>query len=222
MITFSDELWPVLAPRVEAIMAHPFLAGLLDGSLPGPAFEYYVVQDAHYLRDYARALAITAAKATDDDSLIGFSQDAADAIVVERSLHEGFLSELGAVADTVPVQPTTLAYTSYLLRTAYQGSFAEAVAVVLPCYWIYARVGAALLAGDPSPDARYRRWIETYGGEAFQTTVRRVLDTVDRLGPELSVADRARFVSHVERTAQYEWLFFDAAWRGEQWPAQVR
>jgi hypothetical protein len=32
-----------------------------------------------------------------------------------RSLHEGFLRELGLSGAQAPVQPTTLAYTSYLL-----------------------------------------------------------------------------------------------------------
>lgn len=222
MQRFRDDLWQHLAPSYAAIEQHPFLAGLLDGSLPHEVFVHYVLQDAHYLRDYARALAITGAKSTDDDSIIQFCTDAAGAITVERSLHDGFVQELnlGSAAEVV-VQPTTLAYTSYLIRTAYQGSFAEAVAVVLPCYWIYARVGQELLARTEqqrSPNPLYQRWIDTYGGEEFQDTVEKVLATVDRLGPQLSPEERGRFIEHVVITAKYEWLFWDAAWRLESWP----
>ena len=46
-----------------AILRHPFVAGLTDGTLPREAFRHYIVQDAHYLRGYARALALCAAKA---------------------------------------------------------------------------------------------------------------------------------------------------------------
>lgn len=218
---FRDDVFSEIAQNYRAILDHPFLAGLLDGSLPEAAFRYYVWQDAHYLRDYARALAVVGAKATDEESIVRFCTDAAGAITVERSLHSGLLAELGAATADVPIQPTTMAYTSYLLRTAHQGSFAEAVAVVLPCYWIYALVGAELLAAPPSPNPQYRRWIETYGGPEFQAVVADVLDTVDRIGPTLSEAERARFHQHVAVTTRYEWMFWDAAWRLETWPSAL-
>jgi thiaminase (transcriptional activator TenA) len=197
--------------------------GLTDGTLPTEVFRYYVLQDAHYLRDYARALAVTGAKASSDDQIVQFCQDAAGAILVERSLHDGFLKDFGLTAQQAraePVQPTTLAYTSYLLRVVHQGSYADAVAAVLPCYWIYARVGEALLAKS-SPDPLYQRWIDTYAGEEFQAIVAAVLDVVDQLGARLTEADRGRFAEHVVATSRYEWLFWDAAWRQERWPAEL-
>jgi thiaminase/transcriptional activator TenA len=218
---FRDSLWAEIDHIYAAILDHPFLAGLTDGTLPDAVFQQYVLQDAHYLRDFARALAIVGAKATDDDAIVQFCQDAAGAIIVERGLHDGFIGSFDLTAEqaaSTPVGPTTLAYTSYLLRVAYQGSFAEAVAVVLPCYWIYARVGEALLAKS-SPNPLYARWIDTYGGDEFQATVERVLTVVDGLGAELSTAERDRFVNHVIVTSKLEWLFWDAAWQREPWPA---
>lgn len=213
-----DALWQAMSPVYDAILEHPFVTGLTDGTLPDEVFRHYVLQDAHYLRDYARALAITGAKATDDDSIVQFCSDAAGAIVVERSLHAGFISAFGMTPDelgAVVVQPTTRAYTSYLLTVAHQGSFAEAVAVVLPCYWIYARVGEELLLkGSPNP--LYAKWIETYGGAEFQQIVANVLGVVDRL--EVSASELARCVEHVSITAKYEWMFWDAAWQLESWP----
>jgi thiaminase/transcriptional activator TenA len=217
---FRDELWAQIDHIYAAILEHPFLVSLTDGTLPDDVFRQYVLQDAHYLRDFARALAITGGKATDDDSIVQFCQDAAGAILVERSLHDGFIGAFGLSADearATPIEPITLAYTSYLLKVVHQGSFAEAVAVVLPCYWIYARVGDALLAKS-SPNPLYKQWIDTYGGEEFQATVERVLTVVDRLGAELSEAERDRFTEHVVVTSKYEWLFWDAAWRRESWP----
>ena len=53
---FTDELWQGITGIYDAIVAHPFLAGLADGSLPPGSFAFYVVQDALYLQQYARAL----------------------------------------------------------------------------------------------------------------------------------------------------------------------
>jgi thiaminase/transcriptional activator TenA len=202
------------------ILAHPFVTGLTDGSLPREAFAHYIVQDAHYLVDYARALALVGARSPDADAIAMFSAHARGAIEVERSLHLGLFREMGITADDVratPVMPTTLAYTSYLLRSCHQGSFAEGLAAVLPCYWIYAEVGAALLARS-SPEPLYARWIATYGGDEFARIVAEVLALVDRVGQTASAAELAVMREHVATTSRYEWMFWDAAWRRESWP----
>jgi thiaminase/transcriptional activator TenA len=183
-------------------------------------FAFYIIQDAHYLRDYARALSVAAARAPQEADIAMFAEHAAGAIAVERSLHEGFFRDFGlSEADVArtPVAPTCLAYTSYLLATAYGGSFPDLLGAVLPCYWIYWEVGKALLERG-SPDPLYRRWIETYGGEEFAEVVRAVLSLTDRLGPELSSAERRRAARHFATTARYEWMFWDMGYRRESWP----
>ncbi|GJF29401.1 aminopyrimidine aminohydrolase [Kitasatospora sp. NE20-6] len=219
-MALTDELWSAIEPVYDEILAHPFLTGLTDGTLPRQAFRHFVVQDSHYLRDYARALAVCAAKAPDEDDVRAFADDAVGALAAEQGMHADFLTAFGgsaAEAAAEPVLPTTRAYTSYLLATVYGGSFAEAVGAVLPCYWIYARVGDELLAKS-SPEPLYAKWISTYGDEAFQSVVRRVLALTDRLGEEISPAERRRVIEHFTTTSRYEWMFWDAAWRGETWP----
>jgi len=218
--SWTARLWGEGADTYAAILEHPFLAGLTSGALDPRAFAYYVTQDAHYLREYARTLAVVGAKAPTHADTGMFARHAAVTVDVELALHETLLAELGldaAAVDATPVAPTTLAYTSYLLATAYGGSFAEGIAAVLPCYWIYAEVGAALVARG-SPDARYQRWIDTYAGDEFAAVVAEVLDLADRVGAELSPGDEARARAHFGTTARYEWMFWDAAWRLEGWP----
>ena len=119
--------------------------------------------------------------------------------------------------DALPATPTTQAYTSYLLATAYDGSFADGLAAVLPCYWIYAEVGAELLSRG-STEPRYQRWIDSYGGEEFAATVGEVLAMADRTGPTLTAGQESVARAHFAATARYEWMFFDAAHRRESWP----
>jgi len=218
--SFTAELWAGIDGTYRSILEHPFISGLTGGSLERDSFAFYVVQDAHYLREYARVLSVAAARAPREEDIAMFAQHAAEAIEVERSLHEGFFRDLGLTEEDVArtsMAPTCLAYTSYLLATAYGGSFAELLGAVLPCYWIYWEVGKALLEHG-SPDPLYRRWIETYGGEDFAAVVRAVLALTDRLGPELSVAERHRAARHFKITARYEWMFWDMGYRRERWP----
>lgn len=215
-----DELWGEIDGIYARILEHPFIGGLTDGSLPQDAFRHYVTQDSHYLRGYARALTVCAAKAPTEDDTRMFAEHASGAIAVEQEMHAEFTEALGGSAEraaTQQVAPTTRAYVSYLLATCHGGSFAEGLGAVLPCYWIYARVGEDLLVRS-SPDPLYARWIQTYGGEEFQAIVSAVLDLTDRLGADLSPVEKARMNEHFVTTSRYEWMFWDAAWRRETWP----
>jgi thiaminase/transcriptional activator TenA len=216
----THRLWDSIAGLYSQILTHPFLAGLADGSLDRERFRFYVVQDALYLRDYARALSVCGARAPTEDDVAMFNQHAAEAIAVERQLHASFLADFGltpAEVESTPMAPTNQAYTSYLLASVYAGSFAEALAAVLPCYWIYAEVGGHLLERG-SPDPLYRRWIDTYGGEEFAAVVQAVRDLTDRVGAGLGDAELARVHQRFITTSRYEWMFWDAAWRQERWP----
>jgi thiaminase/transcriptional activator TenA len=216
----STELWSRIEGIYAQILEHPFIEGLADGSLDRDAFRFYVVQDAHYLREYARALSVCAARAPSEDDIAMFNHHAAGAIDVERELHEGFFRDLDVSARELaatPMAPTNLAYTSYLLAVVHGGSFAEALGAVLPCYWIYWEVGKALLERG-SPDPLYQRWIDTYGGEPFAAIVRAVLDLTDRVGGQLADGESERMARHCVQTSRYEWMFWNMGYHLEAWP----
>jgi hypothetical protein len=84
--SFSAELWRGITDIYDAILAHRFIAGLTDGSLPAGAFAFYVLQDALYLRQYARALANVASKAPDTAGTEMFARHAANIVTVEMDV----------------------------------------------------------------------------------------------------------------------------------------
>ena len=216
----SDVVWEHLTPIRRAVLDHPFLQGLTSGSLPPEAFARFVVQDALYLREFSRALALAAARAPDAEEIRMFALHAGQAIDVERALHDDLMDALGidpAVAAGAEPSPSCRAYTSFLLATAALGERHEAVAALLPCYRIYWEVGHALaLAG--SPDPRYRRWIETYASEEFAAAVTGEMAALDRSGRELASTGRNSALRHAELAARYEWMFWESALRDERWP----
>ena len=219
-MAFTADLWTAITPIYHAILRHPFLRGLADGSLPRESFRFYAVQDALYLRDFARALSLAAARAPEDDWIIMFNEHAAGALKVERALHEGFFREFGlSLADVTatPLAPTNLAYTSYLLAVASGAPYHEAIAALLPCYWIYWEVGRELERLG-SPDAQYARWIGTYASGEFGGVVRGVLDATDRVAAQRSPAERDAMRRHFVTTSRYEWMFWEMGFRQETWP----
>ena len=219
-MAFTDDLWHAIEPIYGAILRHPFLTGLTDGSLSRESFRFYAVQDALYLREFARGLSIAAARAPRDEWIIMFNEHAAEALRVERALHESFFQEFGLSADDVaatPLAPTNLAYTSYLLAVAYGRPFHEAVAALLPCYWIYWEVGKTLERSG-SKDPLYARWIGTYASDAFGDVVRAVLNTTDEMAKLLPRAERQAMRRHFITTSRYEWMFWDMGYHQARWP----
>ena len=218
---FCDEVWARAGKLVRAIHEHPFNAELGAGTLDRDRFAFYIVQDARYLVAFAKALATASTRATDPDEAAFFAQSAHTALVVERSLHSGYVEEFGLTADIegIPTSPTCVGYSSYLQATALAEPYPVLVAALLPCFWVYQDVGAALLERTaPTIDTHpYRAWISTYSDPDFAASVDRVKAIADRLAAA-EPASRAAMTDAFLRATEYEWLFWDSAWRRETWP----
>ncbi|SCW89575.1 thiaminase II [Ancylobacter rudongensis] len=218
--SFSAHAWGRNLPTYEAIRTMPFNAALADGTLSLERFRHYMLQDAHYLIAFGRALAIAAAKADDTDGLVQFAEAAKVAVVVERSLHADFFESFGIDADAferTPMSPVCHHYSSFLIATAYSEPYPVALAALLPCFWIYAEVGRDILGRAVRPNP-YDAWIDTYAGEEFHEAVQAVIATTDRAAMGASPAVLARMHAAYKRATELEWMFWDSAWRLADWP----
>jgi len=135
--SFSRELWQANLPLYEKTLALPFNQELAAGTLGRERFRRYIIQDAHYLLVYGRALAAAAAKADHADGVVQFAEAARTAVVVERSLHDGFMRDYGIPAQdfaATPLSPACHHYTQFLLATAWSAPYPVVLACLLPCY----------------------------------------------------------------------------------------
>ena len=220
---FSAELWEQITPTFEAILAHPFLTGILDATLEPDRFVRFIEQDAMYLRAYARALSFTAGHAERPADTALFTTSASRAIAIEQGMHAELLQGFGVdprrpTLSALPPSPAL--YVNAILRQTCAGPFSQAVASVLACFWIYAEAGKVLIE-QGSSDPRYQRWIDTYGDPEFAATVDGVLEIVDRLGTEVGALERERMTAIFREGCRMEWMFWDAAWRRESWPIDI-
>ena len=58
----TDVMWDHISSIYDDILVHPFITGLTTGKLERAAFQFYTVQDALYLKDYARSLSLAGLK----------------------------------------------------------------------------------------------------------------------------------------------------------------
>lgn len=206
---YTQSLWDSMGEVWSQIMGLPFIMGLRDGSLSKREFDFYLNQDAHYLANYSRALAVLAAKAGEPQYQVEWAESARDCLVVEAQLHHEWLG--GISGDTSPV---TLGYTNFLTATAYGDDYVVGAAAVLPCYWIYAEVGACLAASN-HPDHPYHEWLKTYGDQSFVTTTEAALRRVEHALVQATGVQRAAATAAFQVACAYEREFFDQASRSE-------
>jgi thiaminase/transcriptional activator TenA len=217
---FSQKLRRRAEPIWRAIHAHPFLDELQAGTLPMDRFVYFILQDYIYLLDFAQVLCLGGAKSADLETLEIFARHALIAVEVERTFHASFGKSLGLSRkelDWTPKGPVTEAYTKHLQAVARGGSLVEIVAAVLPCYWIYGEVGRRLYRKRPRKPAIYREWIETYASEEYWKPVREQIRLMDQFGQAARAQNKKVLSDHFVLSSRYELLFWDQAYRLENW-----
>jgi len=219
--SFTTAAWDRIKPIMAEIERLPLLERLSDGTLPSEVFRHYILQDAIYLKHYARCLAIVAAKAPDNAQVLRFLGSAQKAITVEQGLHAGFLTQFGiSSADVTAAEPSPscFAYTNFLLATAYHCSYAVALSAILPCFWIYWHVGEGIKSRPAIEGNVFQAWINTYGDPQFAAGAREVIALTDIAARAASPTERQQMMDAFVRASQYEWMFWDSAWRLETWP----
>ncbi|GBC71068.1 Aminopyrimidine aminohydrolase [Candidatus Calditenuaceae archaeon HR02] len=218
---FTDRLWSAARDVYQAILAHPFITGLTDGSLDVEVFKEYIIQDALYLSRFAKAVALVGAKAPDDDAALTLISTARDALLVERaSLHDFLLSQWGIsmpILKGYQMSPTNRAYTDFLIASAYEKPFLTGLAAILPCFWVYMEVGRELLKRG-SPVETYSRWIDTYSSPDYEQAVDRIIRLAGKAGERAGKEELIDAELHFRISTIYEYLFWDSSYRRESWP----
>jgi thiaminase (transcriptional activator TenA) len=172
-------------PEWSALADEPFVRELAAGELAPERFRFYIEQNLQYLPQYARVMALGAAKSRDERELAMFAAALRQVIDVELPENRGLLERV--VAAGAPDQggareaaPANLAYTSWLLATAFSGGPVEILAAVLPCTWSYGAIGRQL-AGGAADHPVYRPWLSFFGSDEYDAVVERMRADLDEL-----------------------------------------
>jgi thiaminase/transcriptional activator TenA len=201
-MSLARRLWDANRDWAERILAHGFVQGLGDGSLPVECFKSYVAQDAYFLDAFARAYAFCLANGTSRDDLYGFSELIAG-VVEELKLHKSFTERLQIDLDRVTPLTATQAYVDFLLSTARRGQLGETIAGMTPCMRLYAFLGQSLARTEVAP--AYADWVKTYADPGFEALAVRLEALLDA-----HASDSAAVRANYRRAMELEYGFFDA------------
>lgn len=222
MSGFSERLYCAAQEIWTKSHQHPFLTELREGKLDSDRFIYYLKQDYVYLIDYAKMFAIGSMKSRDLDTMVKFAELLHSTLNVEMELHRKYAERFGVTREQLEQtrpSPTTVSYTKYMLDVATQGSLAEVVSVLLPCMWSYREIGTTYLKYPGALDhPLYREWILMYGSDEFGALNDWCIGLMDQLAEGLPEQELALLEKHFVVASKLEYMFWDMAYRMEEWP----
>lgn len=210
----SERLGEASEPLWSALAEHAFVRELAAGELSVDRFRFYVEQNLLYLPQYARVMALGAAKSRNQRELELFAGALRQVIEVEipenRALRDRAI-ELGAAdwGGAHAAAPANLAYTSWLVSVAFTGGPVEILTAVLPCTWSYGAIGRRL-APDAAEHPVYKEWIGFFASQEYRHVVARMRADVDELADGMPLAPLERIF---EIGVQCERGFWDMAYK---------
>ena len=214
---WSEQAWKEAEPVYGRILDLDFVRELIAGTLSREKFLFYIRQDALYLVGFGKVLAGIAAKLDNVEHSQAFLAFAGECMAVERALHESYLEK-----EQLPVRiepsPTCLLYTSYILKQLYDAPLEIAMAAVLPCFWVYQKVGDHILVVQSKNGNPYQAWIDTYGGDEFAAAVQQAIAICDEVAASCTAARHRAMTEAFVLSTKMEWMFWDSAWKLETWP----
>lgn len=205
----------------EGLLRHPFVRELAAGTLPPEKFRFYLEQNVMYLREYAQAMALGAAK-SEDLAIARYFVEAFTNVVDNEIRKDGQLLEralaLGAQdrGGSVAMAPANLGYTGFLVSTALRCGSAEIMAAITPCTWSYGDIPFSVEGVVDHPI--YADWIRFFAKPEYQALVAEMKGRLDDLAAGLREADLRRLSDLFTTSVRLERAFWDMAYNCEQWP----
>jgi thiaminase (transcriptional activator TenA) len=213
-----DRIW-------EGLHAHPFITELAAGTLPIDKFRFFLEQDNLYLLDYARCLAMGAAKSRNEVELRYFITDLNQVVDLEIPSNRDLLdrvTQMGAVdrGGASGMAPANVAYTSYMRSLALHGGPLEIMASLLPCAWSYVEIATALADQVDRAHPVYADWVGYFSLPENVEMVAAMRGDFDRLvEEEASGGARWEEIDRIFATAsRLEHQFWEMAYTLERWP----
>jgi thiaminase/transcriptional activator TenA len=87
---------------------------------------------------------------------------------------------------------------------------------LLPCFWIYKKVGDYISENQVVPNP-YQNWINAYSGEDFAKSVNKMIDLCDQIAEAASEQTRRQMIEAYQTASRLEYIFWDSAYRLEEW-----
>lgn len=212
--TWSSEVWKKSLSIYNDILELDFLKELADGTLSDEAFGRYIAQDEIYLKNYYHQMQMLADLMEDEQDKELFLAFAQSGMEGEKAMHDMLIERYGIETEVQPSKVTT-DYNTHICEGISTGNPCIALAAVLPCMWIYNRVGLHILDHSKLEGNPYKEWILEYGNEEFTIGVNQVLKMVDNWASKADEQTLKAMDYYYLKAALYEYAFWDYGYNAD-------
>ena len=212
--TWSQKVWKKSSRIYDAILELDFLQDLSDGSLSNEVFGRYIAQDEIYLKNYYHQMNMLAEMMDNEHDRNLFISFAQSGMEGEAAMHDLLINRYG-INTQIEASVVTSDYNAHICEGIATGNTCIALAAVLPCMWIYNRVGLHILNHSTLDGNPYKEWILEYGQEEFTTGVNQVLEMVDAMAADADEQTRQMMDYYYLKSALYEYAFWDYGYCGD-------
>ena len=220
-MSFAKELMAAASPVWEKYMTHPFIMGMIDGTLQKEKFAFYLMQDCQYLKDYAKVYATSFIKCDDIDLMRAIYRDMQVIVSDESMTHIRYLMDMGYTekdAYAAPTAPENREYLDYMLNVAKEGSVQEGLISIMACTFSYYHIALharkTAMENGSYEHNYFAAWMDDYVGEIYKGIYDRTIELCDWITRDLSEAEKERLKQIFIRSSEYELDFWNMAMRG--------
>ena len=217
-MTFSDELIACSEDIWQGFYTHPFITGMIDGTLDKKKFLRYLIQDTKYLVDYAKVYAHSFTKSDSVDIMRHIYRDMNLIMSNEGMMHIKYLKDLGYTEEQALAEemlPANRKYLDSMIENAKNGTVAEGIVSVMPCafsYYYIAHYAAKKAKEDNTLEGNYfRAWIDDYSGPLYQAIYDSAYSLCNKVAEGTSEEEKERLKEIFREGSRHELAFWDMA-----------
>lgn len=199
-----------ISDNLKRINAHIFNQQLFDGTLSASIFGRYLHDDCIYLHHYALALNKLSSRTVDINPALTqhLNHLAANIISDEKDMQAQFGEYFINTTNSKP-GVTISAYIDFLTTNAEKTELPVALCSILPCFWIYYKLGAKKLHPDQLSYNPYKKWIKSYSNPEFVEATTALAKTVDQLAEQSTTAVQSKMKEAFSQAVEFELKFFN-------------
>ena len=201
----------------EQVVTHPFIREMGDATLPKTVFRRYFVQDYAVVGDIVGLVAHGIAKAPNFDGAAVLNRFMHGILNPEKEIFLRVFRDFEAAPEELAdKKPITEAFSDFLVRTGLEGTFADIATVLYVTEGTYMDWAVRLINAGTKPHVEaYQAWIDIHGADVLGEVVEYLGQYLDE---EAALDQKGNVQRLFRKTLRYEVMFFDAAYRCEEWP----
>ena len=226
MVKVTELIKEKAEPMIDIIYQDDFIQGIIRGDLKKEAVVHYLRADYLYLKSFADVYAILLAKSSSIELKQFFFEQIDFVLNGEVEAHKILAKYVGEDYEKIVSggewYPAADHYIKHMYYNAYARSFAETIAAMAPCPWVYMRLAEKILENHTlGEDNPFKGWVEFYAEPFIKDLMVKLDELVDKEADYADKNIKKRIVKNFLESCEHERNFFKMAYDEQKWGLEL-